>query len=155
MTSLSDLLLVDAIHPRARWTSRKQAIAELVAAVAEAAGVDARLAHEAVLERERLGSTAVGEGVAIPHARLAGVVHPVCGFARLVDAVDFDAIDERPCDLIFLLLAPLDAGADHLRALARVSRAVRQEAVRARLRRAQSVEAVLAALAADETSDAA
>ncbi len=111
--------------------------------------------HEAVLERERLGSTGVGEGVAIPHARIEALSRPAGGFAHLSEPADFEAIDERPADLVFMLLAPTDAGADHLRALARAARVFRQERIRAALRQAQTEEAVLAILSPDRTIHAA
>jgi PTS system nitrogen regulatory IIA component len=147
MSNLGDLLLPEVVFPRARWQGRKQVLAEMSAAMADALKLDPRMVHEAVQERERLGSTGVGEGVAIPHARIDGIVRPVGGFARLLETADFEAIDERRCDLVFMILAPIDAGADHLRALARVSRAFRQESVRAALRNAQTVDGVLEILA--------
>ncbi len=155
MSSLGDLLLPKLIFPRARWQGRKQALTEMSHAMAHAVGRDPREVHEAVMERERIGSTGVGEGVALPHARLEGLTQVAGGFAHLVEPADFEAIDERKCDLMFMLLAPADAGAEHLRALARVSRLFRQETVRAALRQAQTPEAVLAILVPERTSDAA
>ena len=155
ITSLGDLLLPTAIVARARWKGRKQVLAEMSAVMAQALKLDPREVHEAVLERERLGSTGVGEGVAIPHARIETLSRPVGGFARLVEAADFEAIDERPADLIFMLLAPTDAGADHLRALARAARVFRQERIRSALRQAQTEDAVLAILSPDRTINAA
>lgn len=154
-TSLGDLLLPNAIVPRARWKGRKQVLAEMSAVMARALNLDAREVHEAVLERERLGSTGVGEGVAIPHARIEALSRPAGGFAHLSEPADFEAIDERPADLVFMLLAPTDAGADHLRALARAARVFRQERIRAALRQAQTEEAVLAILSPDRTINAA
>jgi PTS system nitrogen regulatory IIA component len=153
--SLGDLLLPNAVVPRARWKGKKQTLAEMSGVMAAALGLNARQVHEAVLERERLGSTGVGEGVAIPHARIESLSRPVGGFARLLEPADFEAIDERPADLIFMLLAPTDAGADHLRALARVARVFRQERIRAALRQTQTEDAVLAVLAPDTAIDAA
>jgi PTS system nitrogen regulatory IIA component len=153
--SLADLLLPQAIAPRARWHGRKQVLLEMSAMMAGALGLDPRLVHEAVLERERLGPTGVGEGVAIPHARLDGLSRPVAGFARLAEPADFEAIDERPADLIIMLLAPTQGGADHLRALARAARLLRQERIRGALRQAQTAEAVLAILAPGPATDAA
>ncbi len=152
MSSLSDLLLPSAIVARARWQGKKQVLSEMSGMMARALGLDPREIHEAVLERERLGATGVGEGVAIPHARIQGVPRPVGGFARLLEPADFEAIDERPADLIFMLLAPVDAGADHLRALARAARMFRQERIRDALRAAQTEEAVLAILSPDTIS---
>lgn len=153
--SLGDLLLPTALAPRARWQGKKQVLSEMSAMMAKALGLDPRLVHEAVQERERLGSTGVGEGVAIPHARIETLSRPVAGFARLLEPADFEAIDERPADLIFMLLAPTDSGADHLRALARAARVFRQERIRMALRQAQTSETVLAILAPDSASDAA
>jgi nitrogen PTS system EIIA component len=155
MSTLGDLLLPNAIVARARWQGRKQVLAEMSGLMARALGLEPREVHEAVQERERLGSTGVGEGVAIPHARIESLSRPVGGFARLLEPADFEAIDERPADLIFMLLAPTDAGADHLRALARAARVFRQERIRAALRQAQTEEAVLAILSPDTVTDAA
>lgn len=141
---LSSLLEGGVIIPSFEATSRKQAIHALAEALSTTTGVGARRIEDAVMERERLGSTGVGEGVAIPHARLEGIDAPVGGYMRLVHGVDFEAIDERPCDLVFMLLAPQSAGADHLRALAQVSRTFRQSAVRDALREAKSEEDVRA-----------
>jgi PTS system nitrogen regulatory IIA component len=152
MSSLGDILLPNAIVARARWQGRRQVLAELSGLMARSLGLDARKVHEAVQERERLGSTGVGEGVAIPHARIESLTRPVGGFARLLEPADFEAIDERPADLIFMLLAPTDAGAEHLRALARAARVFRQERIRAALRDAQTNEAVLAILSPDTIS---
>ncbi|MEO1473732.1 MAG: PTS sugar transporter subunit IIA, partial [Pseudomonadota bacterium] len=127
---LTSLLSNGIILPVSTATSRKQAINLLSEALATQTGLDARDIQDAVMERERLGSTGVGEGVAIPHARIDRLEAPLGGFVRLETPIDFEAIDERPCDLIFMLLAPQSAGADHLRALAQVSRAFRQVAIR-------------------------
>ncbi len=145
MTDILDLLRPETISPRAKWGSRKLAISELSEMIAKALNLDANEIFSAVMERERLGSTGVGEGVAIPHARISGLTEPVGAFARLEDPVDFEAIDERDCDLIFLLLAPKESGVDHLRALAKVSRVMRQDKLRDDLRKALSVDAVLVA----------
>ncbi len=155
MNSLRDLLIPKVIFPRARWQGRRQALQELSSALASTCGLEPKATLEAILERESHGSTGVGEGVAIPHARIPGLTRIVGGFARLIEPVDFEAIDERPCDLMFMLLAPAEAHAEHLRALARVSRAFRQEAVRAALRQAPTIEAVRAVLAPDAITDAA
>jgi PTS system nitrogen regulatory IIA component len=132
--------------------SRKQAIHVLCEALSETTGIGPRVIEDAVMERERLGSTGVGEGVAIPHARLPGLEKPVGGFMRLLHGVEFESIDERPCDLIFMLLAPDGSGADHLRALAQVSRVFRQGPVRDALRKARTEEDVRAVICKESVS---
>ncbi len=126
--------------------SRKQILHTLAIAIGDKTGLDGRSILDAVLERENLGSTGVGEGVAIPHARIEGLDVPVGAFVRLHDGVDFDAIDGRDCDLIFMLLAPHSSGADHLRALAQVSRTFRNNDLRDRLRAAGSADEIRAVL---------
>lgn len=153
--SLGDLLLPTAIVARARWQGRKQVLQEMSAVMAQTLNLDPKEVFEAVMERERLGSTGVGEGVAIPHARVESLKRPVGGFARLLEPADFEAIDERKADLVFMLLAPTDAGAEHLRALARAARVFRQEQVRSALRKAQTEDAILAILCPDKVTDAA
>lgn len=143
MTDLVDFLHPTTVLPRARGGSRKCVLSELSEAAAVQAGLASSTVFEAVMERERLGSTGVGEGVAIPHARVKGLSTIVGAFARLDEGVDFDALDQHPCDLVFMLLAPEHADADHLRALAKVSRVMRQDDVRKALRQAHSVDAIL------------
>lgn len=145
-SDLSTLLRGGVVLSRLHATSRKQVICDLSAALGEKLGLDGRDVFEAVMERERLGSTGVGSGVAIPHARIDGLNATVGGFARLDKGVDFDAVDNEPCDLIFMLLAPDSAGADHLRALAKVSRAFRQAEFRKALREVRAEEDLLAIL---------
>lgn len=146
---LSTLLQGGVIIPYNEVSSRKQAIHTLCEALSEVTGINARVIEDAVMERERLGSTGVGEGVAIPHARLPELKAPVGGFLRLGHGVDFEAIDERPCDLIFMLLAPDGAGADHLRALAQVSRFFRQGVIREGLRKARNEEDIRSLICRD------
>ncbi|MBF33388.1 MAG: transcriptional regulator [Hyphomonadaceae bacterium] len=136
-TDLTSLLEGGVILDPVAADSRKQALTLLSQALAAKTKLDQRDIFEAVLERERLGSTGVGEGVAIPHARIDRLSKPLGGFVRLESGVDFDAVDERPCDLIFMLIAPVGSGADHLRALAQVSRTLRQPSVREALRQAK------------------
>jgi PTS system nitrogen regulatory IIA component len=119
---------------------------ELARRAAEATGLPERQIFEVLLERERLGTTGVGNGIAIPHGKLPGLKQLFGMFARLESPVDFDAIDEQPVDLIFLLLAPEGAGADHLKALARVSRLLRDRAICETLRGADQAEAIYALL---------
>lgn len=155
MGEVRDLVLSAAVLPKIAATSRRQVIQILSEALASAAGVDPRAAYDAVLLRERLSGTGVGEGVAIPHARVSGLTRPVAGFARLDPPVDFDALDGRPADLVFMLIAPSDRGADHLKALARISRFLKRADIRERLRDARGFEDLRAILEAPLHSDAA
>ncbi|MCR9270894.1 MAG: PTS sugar transporter subunit IIA [Henriciella sp.] len=141
---LSSLLMEGVILGPQSSESRKQVLGALADALGEKHGIDGRDIFDAVIERENLGSTSVGEGVAIPHARIPDLKAPVGGFIRLHEGVDFDAIDGRACDLIFMLLAPNAAGADHLRALAQVSRAFRSADFRTALRAAPDTDAIKA-----------
>ena len=151
-TDLSVLLQGGVIIPLQDVPSRKQAIHFLCEALSDTTGIAPRVIEDAVMERERLGSTGVGEGVAIPHARLPGLEKPVGGFMRLLHGVEFESIDEWPCDLIFMLLAPEGSGADHLRALAQVSRVFRQGPVRDALRKARTQEDVRAVICKESVS---
>lgn len=150
---LTALLERGVILPEAKCDSRKQAILKLAGALAETTKLGERAIFDAVMQREQLGSTGVGEGVAIPHARLVGLNAPVGGLMRLTEPVNFEAVDERPCDLIFMLLAPDSAGADHLRALAQVSRAFRRAEIRDGLRQAATREQMVALLCTQPTSN--
>lgn len=153
--ALSDLIPGNGVSVELGASSRKQVLQSMSELAADATGLNARVIFDAVLQRERLGSTGVGQGVAIPHARLAGVDHVQGFFARLRTPVDFESIDGRPADLVFLLLAPEGSGAEHLKALARVSRLFRREDIRQRLRAAPDADAVHAVLAGEPKSDAA
>jgi nitrogen PTS system EIIA component len=155
MNDLSDVLAPEAILPRLPATSRRQALQALSDALAASAGVDARAAFDAVLMRERLSGTGIGDGVAIPHASIPGVLSPLGAFARLETPQDFDALDGRPADLVFLLLSPEDKGGDHLKALARVSRFLRRPEVREKLRAARGADELHALFASAVHSDAA
>lgn len=143
---LSSLLKDGVILNSQAAESRKQILKTLADLIGNKIGIDGRDVLDAVIERENLGSTGVGEGVAIPHARIEGLTAPVGAFVRLHEGVDFDAIDGRRCDLIFMLLAPHSSGADHLRALAQVSRTFRNSDLRDRLRAATSASDVKAVL---------
>src|SRR5262245_2621282 len=131
---LGDLITLDAINPKLGARTKKQVLQDLADKAAALTGLDGRDILEALLQRERVGSTAVGRGIAIPHGRLAGLERILSLFARLEQPVDFEAPDEEPVDLIFVLLAPEHAGADHLKALARVSRLLREPQTIERLR---------------------
>jgi len=144
---IEDLLSSPAqVMPRLKVSSKKQALQELARRAGEITGVQERQIFDVLLERERLGTTGVGNGIAIPHGKLADVKQMFGLFARLEHPVDFEAIDEQPVDLIFLLLAPEGAGADHLKALARVSRLLRDRAICEKLRGADQAEAIYALL---------
>lgn len=119
-----------------RVKSKKQALEELADHAAEATGLSERRIFDVLLERERLGTTGVGGGIAIPHGKLSELDRLFACFARLDESVDFDAVDDKPVDLIFLLLAPESAGADHLKALARISRVLRDDCICEKLRTA-------------------
>lgn len=153
--ALSDLIAPGGVVADLPGASRKQVLHALAELAHRTLDAPARPILDAVMERERLGSTGVGEGVALPHAR-TGLVSGACGvFARLKTPVDFDAVDGRPADLIFMLLAPEEAGADHLKALARISRMFRREDFRKALRAAPDSAALNAILAGSAQTDAA
>jgi PTS system nitrogen regulatory IIA component len=143
---IADILSLNAVLANLKAGSKKQLLQELAAVAARETGLHERKIFDVLLERERLGSTGVGKGIAIPHGKLGEIERLYAVFAKLPAAVDFEAIDEQPVDLIFLLLAPESAGADHLKALARVSRLLRDEDVCTRLRGSENAEALYALL---------
>ena len=144
---IADLLAgPDAVLACVKASGKKALLAELAAKAAALYKLDERRLFDRLLERERLGSTGIGGGIAIPHGRMAGMEKPVGLFARLGHPVDFDSIDERPVDCVFLLLAPEGAGADHLKALARVSRLLRDRSLVEKLRATESADALYALL---------
>lgn len=152
---LQELVPQEAVIPALRASSKKQALLELAARASDITGVDAREINDVVLEREKLGTTGVGQGVAIPHGKLPGLDRLYGVFARLSQPIDFESIDEQPVDLVFLLLAPEDAGADHLKALAKVSRLLRNKGTCSKIREADGADAIHALLAVQEASNAA
>jgi len=152
---ICDIITADRVLPSLRATSKKQALQELARRAMEMTGVHERAVFDILLERERLGTTGVGRGIAIPHGKLPDLDKLYGLFARLERPIDFDSIDERPVDLIFLLLAPESAGADHLKALARVSRLLRDSEVCEKLRHCDDAEALYALLTDATTSQAA
>ncbi len=131
---LSDLLAPKAVVSALKASDKKEAIQELAARLGALMQRDANEIFEILLQRERLGSTGIGGGVAIPHGKLAKLDRLVGVFARLDKPIDFDALDGEPVDLVFALLAPEAAGADHLKALARIARLLRDPKVAERLR---------------------
>ena len=136
----------DAVLACVKASGKKALLAELAGKAAALYKLDERRLFDRLLERERLGSTGIGGGIAIPHGRMADLSKPVGLFARLGHPVDFDSIDERPVDTVFLLLAPEGAGADHLKALARVSRLLRDRSLVEKLRATESADALYALL---------
>jgi len=136
----------EAVLASLKASGKKALLAELASRAAAVFTLDERRLFDRLLERERLGSTGIGGGIAIPHARMASLAKPVGLFARLAHPIDFDAIDERPVDIVFLLAAPEGAGADHLKALARVSRLLRDRALVDKLRATGNAEALYALL---------
>lgn len=152
---ISDLIYPEGVVANLRVTSKKQALQELAKRAAELTGQSERAIFEVLIERERLGTTGVGNGIAIPHGKLPSLDRLYGLFARLEKPIDFDAIDEQPVDLICLLLAPETAGADHLKALARVSRLLRDPAICEKLRGTDSTDALYALLTESAASHAA
>jgi len=137
---LSDLISRDAVLAGLKAKSKKQVIQELSSKAAELTGLTEREIFDTLLQRERLGSTGVGHGMAIPHGKLNRLDKLVGLFARLDKPIDFDALDDEPVDLVFLLLAPENAGADHLKALARIARQLRDTSVISQLRETSDAE---------------
>ncbi|MEM9781813.1 MAG: PTS IIA-like nitrogen regulatory protein PtsN [Pseudomonadota bacterium] len=152
---LNDILRPEAVLPALKGTGKKHIFQEVAARLGDMHGVDPRRISEGLVAREHLGSTGMGNGVAIPHARIEGLDR-ICGlFARLAQPVAFDAADGVNVDLMFVLLAPEDAGADHLRALAKVSRLMRDAELRAKLRQTGDAAALHALLTEPSSARAA
>ncbi|MBI1385418.1 MAG: PTS IIA-like nitrogen regulatory protein PtsN [Rhizobiales bacterium] len=152
---LGDLISQEGVIPSLRVQSKKQALLELAATASKLTGLDQRDIFDTLLQRERLGSTGVGKGMAIPHGRLAGLSGIVVLFARVEHPIDFEAVDEEPVDIIFLILAPESAGADHLKALSRISRVMRDDSLIDKLRRSKSKAALYSVLTEPMASNAA
>ncbi|MEQ8823140.1 MAG: PTS IIA-like nitrogen regulatory protein PtsN [Filomicrobium sp.] len=152
---LSDLLEPEGILPSLQAKSKKHALQELSNHAAELTGLDGRDIFDTLLQRERLGSTGLGRGIAIPHVKFKDIERIVCLFARLAEPIEFESHDDAPVDLVFLLLAPEHASGDHLKALARISRLVREPATLEQLRTAPDREAIHTVLSSPITSNAA
>ena len=152
---IADLIYSKGVVANLRVSSKKQALQELAKRAAEITGQPERAIFEVLVERERLCTTGVGDGVAIPHGKLPDLERLYGLFARLEKPIDFDAIDEQPVDLICLLLAPETAGADHLKALAQVSRLLRDQSTREKLRGTDKADAIYALLTESTASHAA
>lgn len=152
---LADILAPNAVIADMRAGSKKQALLDVAQRAAQVTGLHERVIFDVLLERERVGSTGLGGGIAIPHGKLAGLdrLHGV--FARLASPIDFESIDARPVDLMFVLLTPEGAGADHLHALALVSRALRDRVLVDKLRATNRADALYALLVEPQRSRAA
>jgi PTS system nitrogen regulatory IIA component len=152
---LSDLVQVSAILPGLKANSKKQLLQLLSERAAAITGLPEREIFDTVLQRERLGSTGVGNGIAIPHGKLAGVKQITGVFARLEQPVDFESLDDQPVDLVFLLLAPEGAGADHLKALSRIARVLRDPDTVKKVRGTRDATAIHSLLSTAPASHAA
>jgi nitrogen PTS system EIIA component len=155
LTDLDPFLRPGAVVASLPVSGKKPLFAALGALAERLYAIDEARVVERLSERERLGSTGFGGGIAIPHGKIDGLDHVVGLFARLAQPIDFAAIDDMPVDLIFMLLSPVDAGAEHLKALAKVSRALRDKGFVAKLRGAANDDALMALLAPGEARDAA
>ena len=153
--ALNDLVDVSAIMPALKANSKKQVLQLLAERASAVSGISERDIFETIFQRERLGSTGVGNGIAIPHGKLAGVNGITGVFARLETPVDFEALDDQPVDLVFLLLAPEGAGADHLKALSRIARVLRDTDTVAKIRGTRDAQAIHALLSETPASHAA
>ena len=143
---IADLLSPGGVIAALKVQGKKQLLQELSARAATLVHLPERRVFDTLNERERLGTTGVGQGIAIPHDRLADIEKIVGVFARLETPIEYEAVDNQPVDLVFMLLAPEGAGADHLKALARVSRLLRNQTACEKLRAANNVEALYAIL---------
>lgn len=155
MMELSELINSDSVVATLKVGSKKQALQELAQIAENVTGISSRDIFGTVLQRERLGSTGVGQGIAIPHGKLDELDRLFAIFARLDTPISFDAMDDQPVDLIFMLLAPESAGADHLKALARISRTLRDPSVTQKLRDSASAAEIYSILTQPATSHAA
>lgn len=155
MIDFSDLLLPQTVLAGVIAANKKALLHQLAAATAQAYRIDAKEVLAALVERERTGSTGYGGGIAIPHGRHPGIASPIGVFARLEQPVDFQSVDELPVDLVFMMLSRPDAGAEHLKTLARISRRLRDRGFLAKLRGAGSPDALFALWTGDEGRDAA
>ncbi|MGE0503752.1 MAG: PTS IIA-like nitrogen regulatory protein PtsN [Rhizobiaceae bacterium] len=152
---LSDLIDASSIMPALKANSKKQLLQLLAEKAASITGIPEREVFDTILQRERLGSTGVGNGIAIPHGKLAGAKRIAGVFARMETPVDFESLDDQPVDLVFLLLAPEGAGADHLKALSRIARVLRDQDRIAKVRATRDATAIHALLSDTPASHAA
>jgi len=143
---LADIIDSGSVLPSLRVQSKKQLLQEVAQAASAVTGVDQRIIFETLLQREKLGSTGLGQGIAIPHGKIKSLSRVYGIFARLALPVDFDSVDGQPVDIVFLLLAPEHAGADHLKALAKISRLLRDSELVTKLRGTATAEGLFAIL---------
>ena len=149
---LSDFISPESVLPSLRVKTKKQLLQELASRAARRTGLPERVIFDVLLQRERLGSTGLGQGIAIPHGKIPGLKGIIGIFARLAEPIDFEAVDGEPVDIVFLLLAPEGAGADHLKALARISRLLREGSAVEKLRGSRDAAALYAVLTEGEAS---
>ena len=149
---LGDFISPDSVIPSLKAKTKKQLLQELASRAARLTGLPERDIFDVLLQRERLGSTGLGQGIAIPHGKIAGLKGIAGIFARLAEPIDFEAVDGEPVDIVFLLLAPEGAGADHLKALARISRLLREGSAVEKLRASKDAAALYAVLTEGEAS---
>ncbi len=153
--TIASVITPESVLAGLKGNSKKQILQDLAGHCARVAGLNERLVFETLLQRERLGTTGIGQGISIPHGRIAGLARLVGFFAQLARPVDFDALDGEPVDLVFVLLAPEEAGADHLQALARIARLFRAPGIAQKLRQTDDAAALYAILTTETASRAA
>ena len=153
--NLAEIIDSRAVLPQVKAQSKKQLLQELSQALAGVVAVDHRIIFETLLTREKLGSTGLGQGIAIPHGRLPNITRVYGLFAKLTSPIAYDSVDGEPVDLVFVLLSPNHAGADHLTALARISRLLREPGTMAKLRGTDTAEGLYAILTEPHSAAAA
>ena len=143
---ISDIIDAGAVLPSLKATTKKQVLQDVAQQLARLVAIDQRIIFETLLTREKLGSTGLGQGIAMPHGRMPGLQHVTGLFAKLATPIDYDSVDGKPVDLVFALLSPDHAGADHLTALAKISRIMRSPAALSKLRATNTAEGLYAVL---------
>jgi nitrogen PTS system EIIA component len=144
--NLAEIIDARAVLPQLKAQNKKQLLQELAQAISPILAVDHRIIFESLLTREKLGSTGLGQGIAIPHGRLPNIARVYGLFARLATPIAYDSVDGEPVDLVFVLISPTQAGADHLKALARISRLLREPETMKKLRGTETSEGLYAIL---------
>ncbi len=144
--NLAEIIDARAVLPQLKAQNKKQLLQELAQAISPILAVDHRIVFESLLTREKLGSTGLGQGIAIPHGRLPNITRVYGLFARLTTPIAYDSVDGEPVDLVFVLISPTQAGADHLKALARISRLLREPETMKKLRGTETSEGLYAIL---------